>query len=117
VHLRLIVLTSASFAPPSDVPGDYLTPVEALLSTRGARGLIAIKQAESFFKENPHGQSSNSLGKAVLQGYGYPLPLGWRLSPITRLLILGQNGNSRRCVLIEEGVNCLKAEMYLELNK
>jgi len=117
VRLNLIVLTSASFAPPSGVPSDYLTPVEALLSTRGARGLIAIKQAENFFKENRQGQSSNSLGKAVLQGYGYPLPLGWRLSPITRLLILGQNGDSTRCAPTEEGANCLKAEMYQELNK
>jgi hypothetical protein len=118
LQITLIVLTSGDFAPPSDAPGDYLTPVQALLSTRGARGAIAIKQAENFFEaDQSQNQTANSLDKVILQGYGYPLPLGWRLSPITRLLILGQNGNPTRCVPAEGGANCVRARISDELSK
>jgi hypothetical protein len=110
VQINLIILASGDFANPTVIPADYLAPVQVLLSTRVARGAIAIRQAERLFKERP----INSLGKVVLQGYGYPLPLGWRLSPITRLLILGQNGNLTRCSENVERPDCL---MYKELNR
>jgi hypothetical protein len=35
--------------------------------------------------------------KVTLEEYGYPLPLGWSLSDLTRLLIQFQTGEVTRC--------------------
>jgi hypothetical protein len=121
VRITLIVLTSQDFSNPEILPGDYLSPFQTLLNTRVARGLIAIKQAERFFNENAApGSSANtadSLEKVVMYGYGYPLPLGWRLSPITRLLILGQIGDPFLCKSAPVSQNCLKARVYDEMSR
>jgi hypothetical protein len=120
VQINLIVLTSTDFTNPVTL-GDYLAPFQTLLNTRAARGLIAIRQAERFFKEaastSQAGAPADSLGEAVLYGYGYPLPLGWRLSPITRLLILGQMGDKMLCKSGSDDADCLRAKMYGDLDK
>lgn len=64
VQINLIILESGDFANPKVMPADYLAPFQALLSTRVARGVVAIEQAERLFKEEP----INSLGKVVLRG-------------------------------------------------
>jgi hypothetical protein len=122
VEINLIVLTSARFANPEVGAVDYLAPIQALLTTRAARSSIAIEQAEQFFKRRSFkgrqaNRPMNSIEKAVLEGYGYPLALGWRLSPITRLLILGRNGDPSRCESNIDGLNCMVAEIYEKLKK
>jgi hypothetical protein len=101
VKINLIVLTSRGFVYTAAFEGDYLAPFQTLLSTRSARGEIAIEQAELRFPKKAGETKAASLDPSIikfeLQGFGYPLPLGWRLSPITRLSILGQNGDPRRC--------------------
>ena len=80
---------------------------------------MTIKQAGGVFleaaKAAPAG-GEDVLGTAELRGYGYPLPLGWRLSPITRLLILGQNGDPSRCPaegdVTKSSVDCLRARIH-----
>jgi hypothetical protein len=119
IQLNLIVLTSVDFGDPSVVLGDYLAPFQTLLSTRSARGGIAVKEAERVFATNTTAATSpfHSLGEAELRGYGYPLPLGWRLSPITRLLILGQSGSAVGCQQNASGANCFLANVTEELNR
>jgi hypothetical protein len=80
LKIHLIVLTTAGFSDQSTVVGDYLAPFETLLSTRYARGRIAIDQAERAINGTGDPKSSTiSFNKQVLNGYGYELPLGWRL--------------------------------------
>jgi hypothetical protein len=119
VEINLIVLTSGDFGNPNVVLGDYLVPFQALLSTRAARGEIAVRQAERAFATKSSTESRfHSLGKIELRGYGYPLPLGWRLSPITRLLILGQNGDPANCKQNEKNTtDCVSADIVNELNR
>jgi hypothetical protein len=119
VEINLIVLTSKDF---SDLPimlGDYLAPLQTLDSTRMARGTIAVEQAERQLSET----KSTVLEKAELVGYSYPLPLGWRLSLITRTLVLGQNGDASRCrpgkntTAVIDDLDCLKAKIHRELSE
>jgi hypothetical protein len=121
IRITLIVLTSRDFSNPEILPGDYLSPFQTLLDTRVARGLIAIKQAERFFNQSAApgspANTADSLEKVVMYGYGYPLPLGWRLSPITRLLILGQIGDPFLCKSAPVSQNCLKARVYDEMSR
>jgi hypothetical protein len=94
VQIKLLVLTSEDFSPPTIAPGDYLVPIQALLTARAAQAQAAIAQAQSVIegmKDDENGNKPLTLRKLVLKGYGYPLPLGWMLAPITRYLILGQN--------------------------
>jgi hypothetical protein len=120
VRITLLVLTSGGFAEPAYVVTDYLAPFQSILSTRAARASMTIKQAGGVFLETAKaaGGSEDFLGTAELRGYGYPLPLGWRLSPITRLLILGQNGDPDRCRnedhvdVVEHSVDCLRAKIH-----
>jgi hypothetical protein len=58
-----------------------------------------------------------------LRGYGYPLPLGWRLSTATRYLIDWQWGVRSRCTRPpDEGaadgdVNCVKELLFRQLSR
>jgi hypothetical protein len=115
VQINLIILTSGGFAQPSLVLRDYFAPFQTLISMQQARGHIAIEQAEQLLADR--------ADKMELQGHGYPLPLGWRLSPITRLLILGQNGDRRNCESKNDddtpwtdNPDCLKAKIYQDLS-
>lgn len=122
LQINLIVLTTAGSSDPASAVGDYLSPLETLLSTRYARGRIAIEQAEQFLNEKKSVPQSGvkipPLEKMELRAYGFPLPLGWRLSPITRLLILGENGDPSRCPKSEDRTqqgfdraDCLRANV------
>jgi hypothetical protein len=117
IQITLIVLTSAGFGDPSGLVSDYFAPFQTLLSTRSARGEIAVKEAKRVFATSVAARSPfRSLGEVELRGYGYPLPLGWRLSPITRLLILGQSGNAVGCQQ-DGGSKCLLENITDELNR
>jgi hypothetical protein len=84
-----------------------------------ARGTIAVEQAERQLSET----KSTVLEKAELVGYSYPLPLGWRLSLITRTLVLGQNGDASHCrpgkntPAVIDDPDCLKAKIHRELSE
>ena len=128
VKINLIVLTSRGFVYSPAFEGDYLAPFQTLLSTRSARGEIAIEQAELRFPDRAEATKPASpdttIIKFELQGFGYPLPLGWRLSPITRLSILGQSGDPRRCPNADkpthgsaEAYHCATAAIYREMQR
>jgi hypothetical protein len=127
VRINLIALTSGGFVNPSVILPDYLAPFQTLLRTREARGAIAVEHAELELTDKTVTAMSDvpvTFSKIQLQGYGYPLPLGWRLSPITRLLILGQNGDLGQCSGDRKGAggaareaNCLRARMFGELSQ
>lgn len=112
VRIHLIVLTSNGFTEHGNLLNDYLAPVQTLLSTRTARGAIAVQQAKLRFKQP--GYENYSIRTLELQGFGFPLPLGWRLSPITRLMILGQDGVSTTCTGVSSG-DCLRHDIVEEL--
>ncbi len=103
IEINLIVLSEAGFAlEGTKYLTDMTSPFHALLSTRAARGKIAIEHAERLFKaESERREGSQPIAfrfsRVDLQGYGYPLPLGWRISPLTRNLILAENGVAERC--------------------
>jgi hypothetical protein len=118
ITINLIILTSEGFGDPQTISGDYMVPIHALLNTRSARATIAIEEA----KRTLDNKKSVTLSEAKLNGFGYPLPLGWRLSPITRLLIYGQNGIVASCqagVADREmaGAECLKARIHRDLSR
>jgi hypothetical protein len=50
VQIRLLVLTSEDFSPPTVAPGDYLAPIQALLAARAAQAQMAITQAETIIE-------------------------------------------------------------------
>jgi hypothetical protein len=112
VQIHLIILTSNGFTEHGNLLNDYLAPVQTLLSTRTARGAIAVQQAKLRFKQP--GYENYSVRTLELQGFGFPLPLGWRLSPITRLMILGQDGVSTKCAGVSSG-DCLRHDIVEEL--
>jgi hypothetical protein len=124
VQVNLIVLTSGGFADPSFVVTDYLAPFQSILSTRSARAAMIIKQAGAAFMQELPGATpadpSEYFGKVELQGFGYPLPLGWRLSPITRLLILGESEGAGACGEDSgntENKNCVRSKIYRDMMK
>jgi hypothetical protein len=128
LRITLIVLTSRGFTYSSDFNGDYLAPFQVLLSTRAARGELAVEEAELRVRNRSSSTKSESsdtyLFKSELQGFGYPLPLGWQLSPLTRLMMLGENGDPRRCPTVasnegsrSEAYDCSTSMIYGDLNR
>jgi hypothetical protein len=124
IKLNLIVLTSKDAAAPTSIAGDYLVPFKTLLSTRAARGRIAVEQAEKLFtaQQSVPGGEPQTFNKTELQSFGYELPLGWRLSELTRLLILGQNGDAKDCrdasgASVRQSAACVKAAIYAEMGR
>ena len=124
IQLNLIVLTSGGFGDPSFVVTDYLAPFQSIISTRSARAAMTLKQARAtFMREISNGRAEGSgefFGKVELQGFGYPLPLGWRLSPITRLLILGENEGTGWCGEDSGNAgdkNCVRSKIYSDMMK
>ena len=120
VQLNLIVLTSGGFADPSLVVTDYLAPFQSIISARSARAALTIKQAHAAFTQEPSAGSGEFFAKVELQGFGYPLPLGWRLSPITRLLILGENEGAGWCGdedASSADKNCVRSKIQSDMRK
>ncbi len=86
--IKLIALTSADY-PVRKFYGfnELAGPIRGLLNTRTARSAVTVSQVKK----------SHNLRTVTLDMMGYPLPLGWRLSPVTRGLISAQAGRPRAC--------------------
>jgi hypothetical protein len=100
VEINLLVFTSAKFeTPEAKSLGELIDPIRTMFSTRGARAGIAIGEALAEFRNlsTESTQVNANVIKLELDGYEYPLPLGWRLSPVTRHLISFQNGVEGQC--------------------
>ena len=100
IEIELIVFSSADFQKSRQYGlAETLEPIRAMLNTRSARAGIEVDKALNRMRS----LSSEGVGvsarlvKLELQGHHYPLPLGWRLSPITRHLISYQNGLALKC--------------------
>ena len=126
IEINLIIFTSIGFSDPgwNYGFGEVLEPVRALLGTRSARGDIEIKRAFSVLSNLP--TSSKVTARVIklnLEGYGYPLPLGWRLSDITRHIIIYQSGAlpeacpDQEDAAVERGVTaaCAKKLIHAQL--
>ncbi|MCH9806876.1 MAG: hypothetical protein K0U74_04020 [Alphaproteobacteria bacterium] len=100
VEINLLVFTSAKFdTPEAKSLGELIDPIRTMFSTRGARAGIAIGEALAELRNLSTERSTVNANviKLELDGHEYPLPLGWRLSPVTRHLISFQNGAEGTC--------------------
>ncbi len=100
IEINLLIFTSANFdAGESSGLGEAVDPMRAVFNARTARGGIAIEEAITTLRllSSEDGPVKADIVKLELNGYGYPLPLGWRLSPITRHLISLHNGTEAEC--------------------
>jgi hypothetical protein len=93
-----------------------------MMSTRSARAPLEASRAELLVDRSA--RSTEGIPKKLFQfdldGLGYPLPLGWRLSAVTRLLIDNQLGTRSRCMTMppsggEISPDCLKKAIVLQL--
>ncbi|MEQ1577766.1 MAG: hypothetical protein ABL894_08940 [Hyphomicrobium sp.] len=105
VEVYLIVLTTSGYPAQTYYGfGEALDPIRGLLNTRAARSEIVISEAERLLNPEPSAGAGENvaarpgrLRKVRLKDMGYPLPLGWRLSDLTRMLIFAQNGIPSEC--------------------
>lgn len=100
VEINLLVFTSANFDKgETSGLGEAVDPMRAIFNARTARGGIAIEEAISTLTlmSSQDGPVRAEVVRLELNGYGYPLPLGWRLSPVTRHLISLHNGAAADC--------------------
>lgn len=100
IEFNIITLNSKRFDLGSFTGfGEWLAPISTMMSTRSARAPLETSRAELLVERSMN--SSVSVTKRMfrfdLDGLGYPLPLGWRLSAVTRLLISNQLGTRSRC--------------------
>src|SRR5262249_32268630 len=113
VDIKLVILTSGGFgSDTTEGLDEALDPSRALLNAGEARGYIEIGRAERADFARAAAQSGAVL-KLRLDEYGYPLPLGWSLSDVTRLLIQFQTGEVNSC---ETKQGPRQAPQNLELN-
>src|SRR5262249_6587059 len=70
--------------------------IRTMLNASEARGYIEISRAERADFARAAAQSGAVL-KLKLDAYGYPLPLGWSLSEVTRYSIQLQTGEVHSC--------------------
>jgi hypothetical protein len=133
VTIRLIVLTRGGFERQEFYGlSELISPVLALLSTRASRAPLIIDQIERTFSidqiERTLGDGAPvaapvNISKVSLRDLYYPLPLGWRLSAVSSILIQAQNGMPDRCGAISPasveatgfGADCLAKAMEDEL--
>jgi hypothetical protein len=114
VDIKLVILTSGSFASDNAADGlnEALDPIRTMLNASEARGYIEVGRAERADFARAAEQSGAVL-KLKLDEKGYPLPLGWSLSDVTRYLIQFQTGEIETC---ERKKSPRQAPQTLELN-
>ncbi|KRQ14670.1 hypothetical protein [Bradyrhizobium manausense] len=103
IRINLLVLTSA--VGPDEPPAhatEVSAPVQALLAARIAAGRATVEEALHGFDGHgetgvPNVDGPQSVRKVELRDVGYPLPLGWRLSQMTRMLMRTQSGDRALC--------------------
>jgi hypothetical protein len=130
VEVYLFVLTSPDVAqtpPTTEILSELFDPVQALLNTRDARARAALARAEEElgFYSAPAGERRPRVRKFPIEGLGLGLPLGWRLSGTTRIVIDIQIGERGRCSATEAGhedavsfeADCVVHQVYDELNR
>ncbi len=97
VDIKLVILTSGGFASETaDGLNEALDPIRTMLNASEARGYIEVGRAEQADYLRTDAPSGAVL-KVRLEEYGYPLPLGWSLSTVTRYLIQFQTGTLNPC--------------------
>jgi hypothetical protein len=94
IDIKLIILTSSGFTTerPSGLD-EAMDPIRAMLNARGARAYIEVGRAERLAAA----MQAEPPMKVTVDGLGYPLPLGWSLSDLTRLIMLYQVGGISPC--------------------
>ena len=103
IRLNLIVLTSAEGADHMiSHATEFSAPVRALLNARVAAGRVTVDEALYEFDATralPQqlNDGPDSVRRVELKDAGYPLPLGWKLSEMTRLLMRTQSGDRALC--------------------
>ena len=113
VEIKLVILTSGGFASDTaDGLNEALDPIRTMLNASEARGYIEVGRAERADFARAAAESGAVL-KLRLEEFGYPLPLGWSLSDVTRLLIQFQTGEVNPC---ESRQGPRQAPRSLELN-
>jgi len=114
VDIKLVILTSGTFATEKAADGlnEALDPIRTMLNASEARGYIEVGRAERADFARAAEQSGAVL-KLKLDEKGYPLPLGWSLSDVTRYLIQFQTGEIETC---ERKKSPRQAPQTLELN-
>ncbi|MGL3210710.1 patatin-like phospholipase family protein [Bradyrhizobium sp. BR 1433] len=116
IEINIVTLNSRRFDLGSFAGfGEWVSPISTMMSTRSARAPLETSRAELLVERST--RSSTGIPKKLfrfdLDGLGYPLPLGWRLSAVTRLLIANQIGTRSRCRAVpaaggEISPDCLK---------
>jgi predicted membrane channel-forming protein YqfA (hemolysin III family) len=97
IDIKLVILTSGGFASDTaDGLDEALDPIRTMLNASEARGYIEVGRAEQADFARATSQSGAVL-KLRLEERGYPLPLGWSLSDVTRYLIQYQTGELNPC--------------------
>lgn len=92
---------------------ELLAPLQTLLNTRVARGQSAISDAlrqVTALRASGHAVDATVV---PLAPFGYPLPLGWRLSWMTMLAIQAQT-SSQACA--QDDGDCAHSKIVKELN-
>jgi len=113
VDIKLVILTSGGFASDTaDGLDEALDPIRTMLNASEARGYIEVGRAEQADFARAAAQSGAVL-KVRLEEHGYPLPLGWSLSDVTRYLIQYQTGELNPC---ERKQGPRQASQNLDLN-
>lgn len=100
LRVHLIILTSAGFEPQKFFGfHESLSPIRTLLNTQVSRADFEIDRAEALFELGRISENFEygMLLKFELQGAGFELPLGWRLSVFNSALIDVQNGSEDIC--------------------
>ena len=125
VEIYLLVLTSGESDFPSGSGAlftDALDPLRTLLNTRDARAKAALKQAEDElgFYLSASGFEIPRVRKFPIEPLGFALPLGWRISSTTRLMLDMQIGEWKRCKRDRKNefmADCSIDQIQRELNR
>jgi hypothetical protein len=122
IRINLIVLTRGELSNDEfHRMKELLSPVQALLNTRNARAYITIAEAERELNDD-RANAGPRVRKVRLEDMGYALPLGWRLSVVTSLLIRAQGGTLRGCSPVARNgprapdADCVLDEVFNELS-
>ncbi len=126
VEFQLIILTSPNIRQSYlFAPGELLGPVWTLLNTRTARARNEIGRAIQLASRGAGaagGPDKVVLVELLTSTDAYELPLGWRLSHLSRDVIQAQNGRNGTCEAddrerVLRGATCLRQLVRSQLKK
>ena len=105
VRVLLLVITSVGhyhLSHPGTGLGETLAPIRTMLSTREARGNLAISNAMNG------DLASTSL--ILLNRHVFPLPLGWQLSAPSQFIIREHSGHAGRQLTLDQSFHRTEKE-------